>query len=112
MRSAARRSLRNRSAKSAVKTGITKARRSIEVGQTEQASELVLTAIKGLDIAASKGILHANNAARRKSRLASRLHRLQAQPAVLADQAKQAATQDASEGAKPKRQRVTAKSKT
>jgi small subunit ribosomal protein S20 len=74
MRSSARRAVRNRSSRSAVKTRVTRFRRATTTEAAEQITELALTAISGLDRAASKGILHGNNAARRKSRLQKRLN--------------------------------------
>ena len=72
MRAGVRRALRNRSVRSAVKTRVSKARRALIDG-VENATESALAAISSLDRAAEKGILHPNNAARRKSRLARRL---------------------------------------
>ena len=72
MRIDERRRLRNRSFKSAVKTFIRKAERSI-VESVEDAPTLIIQAQKSLDKAASKGILHPGNAARRKSRLMKKL---------------------------------------
>ena len=66
------RATRNRSVKSAVKTYVAKARRAMTDG-SEEATAAVTTATSVLDRAASKGILHPNNAARRKSRLMKRL---------------------------------------
>ena len=71
MRRTARRTLRNRAVRSAVKTRITKFRRAADAG--DDAQELAGEAIASLDRAASKGILHPNNVARRKSRLLKRL---------------------------------------
>ena len=68
-RQAERRHLRNRSVTSAVKTHVRKAERLIGDGQLVSAEAAVLEAVKALDRAAQKGILHNNNAARRKSRL-------------------------------------------
>jgi small subunit ribosomal protein S20 len=72
---------RNRSVRSAVKTFISRARQSV-VGATSREDESlqssVLRAIKELDRAARKGILHPNNAARRKSRLMKRVNALAA----------------------------------
>jgi small subunit ribosomal protein S20 len=68
MRVAERRRLRNRMVKSAVKTFIRKAERTI-VESVDEAQAQIVQAIKSLDKAASKGILHKNNVARRKSRL-------------------------------------------
>ena len=74
MRSSARKAVRNRSVKSAVKTRIVRVRRAIQDGAGEGVAELAAVAIASLDRAASKGILHPNNAARRKSRLMKRLN--------------------------------------
>ena len=66
--------------RSEVKTLIVKARRALSDGQAE-ASERTQTAVesfRGLDRAASKRVLHRNNAARRKSRLAKRLAKVAA----------------------------------
>ena len=72
-----RKHIRNRAVRSAVRTRITKARRAL-LGTVEAANtpELVLDAVRELDRAAEKGILHRNNANRRKSRLMSMAHRL------------------------------------
>ena len=58
----------NRNTRSAVKTRISRVRRLVEAGEAAPAGELS-TAVSALDKAAEKGILHPNNAARRKSRL-------------------------------------------
>jgi small subunit ribosomal protein S20 len=67
------RAQRNRSIKSAVKTKVTKFRRAI-VEHDERAEELALVAVSALDRAAAKGVLHRNNAARRKARVTQRLN--------------------------------------
>lgn len=72
-RRSAVRAQRNRAIKSSVKTRITRVRRGLSEG-AEQAGELAERAISSLDRAVSKGVLHRNNAARRKSRLAKRLN--------------------------------------
>ena len=59
---------RNRVVRSAVKTHVTRVRRLVESGDTAPVDE-VRAAVKALDQAAERGILHPNNAARRKSRL-------------------------------------------
>jgi len=69
-----RRRVRNRSIKSAVKTYIRKAERGI-VAAAEDTQEMVVQAVRSLDKAASKGILHPRNAARRKSRLMKKLNK-------------------------------------
>lgn len=73
MRVAERRRTRNRAVKSAVKTFIHKAEQSI-VGAAEDAKTLVIQAQRSLDKAASKGVLHRSNAARRKTRLMKKLN--------------------------------------
>src|SRR5437588_6338486 len=95
MRSAARRMLRNRSVRSAVKTHVVKARRALAEG-AEGAAETAVAAISRLDRAAEKGILHKNNAARRKSRLAKRMNAQGAAPAAPAKGQKAKATRAAS----------------
>src|SRR5579872_4723134 len=74
IRASARRTVRNRSARSAVKTHVVKFRRATTTESGEQVAELAAAAISSLDRAAAKGIVHANNAARRKSRLQKRLN--------------------------------------
>ena len=71
-----RKRVRNRTVRSAVRTRITKARRALLGVEVESAPELVLAAVRELDRAAEKGILHRNNADRRKSRLMAMAHRL------------------------------------
>ena len=79
MRQEEKRRLRNRSVKSEVRTAVTKARNAIVADPAEpQTEEAIRTAIRELDSAVSKGVLHRNNAARRKSRLMARLHKAEA----------------------------------
>ena len=73
VRVAERRHQRNKSVRSQVKTNITRAEKLIFSGELEVAREAVLTAVASLDKAAEKGIIHGNNAARRKSRLLKKL---------------------------------------
>tara|TARA_B100000945_G_C20383293_1_gene598373 strand:+ start:696 stop:968 length:273 start_codon:yes stop_codon:yes gene_type:complete len=68
-----RKAERNRSIKSGLHTSIKKARNSIEGSGVEKATEDVAKAIRAIDKAQSKGIIHRNNAARRKSRLMKKL---------------------------------------
>ena len=72
MRQEQKRRLHNRSVKSLVKTQITKARQAITLD--ENAEEAVRVAVSELDRAAKKGVIHRNNAARRKSRLMKQLN--------------------------------------
>ena len=69
-----KRRLGNKSVKSQVKTSITKAEKLIFSGELDAAREAVTAAVSSLDKAAEKGIIHANNAARRKSRLLKKLN--------------------------------------
>jgi small subunit ribosomal protein S20 len=72
-RRSAVRAARNRSIRSSVKTRVTKFRRAVAEGD-EDAAQLAVAAVAALDRAASKGTLHKNNAARRKSRLVRRFN--------------------------------------
>ena len=65
--------IRNRVYRGRARTFVQKARKVIEHGNVEEAKTATLTAISTLDKAAVKGIIHRNNAARRKSRLMKRL---------------------------------------
>ncbi len=60
---------RNKSTNSALKTAIKKANIAIETN-AENKDELIKAAVKKIDQAQAKGILHKNNAARKKSALA------------------------------------------
>ncbi len=72
---------RNRYYKTTARTYIKKARALIAAGEFEQAEEVVRLAGKALDKAAQKGIIHKNNASRRKSRLQIYLNRAKSQAA-------------------------------
>jgi len=76
-----KRRLRNRIYVGKARTTVKKARLAIEGNDLESARQATLTAISALDKAAEKGILHKNNAARRKSRLMHRLAELEKQTA-------------------------------
>ena len=79
-RTAGRRQQRNKSVRSQVKTNITKAEKLIFTGDLKAAGEAVAVAVSSLDKAAQKKMVHANNAARRKSRLLKKLNWAAAQP--------------------------------
>ena len=70
----------NRVFRGRARTFVSKARSVIE---KEESKEVVMAsvaeAVKALDVAAQKGVIHKNNAARRKSRLMKRLVNLQAE---------------------------------
>ncbi len=61
--------IKNRSANSALKTALKKANAAIEEN-AEDKQEIVNLAIKKIDQAAAKGLIHKNNAANKKSALA------------------------------------------
>ncbi len=69
-----KRRLRNKSIQSLCKTNVTKAERLIFSGELKSAQEAAVAAISSLDRAAGKGVIHPNNAARRKSRLMKKLN--------------------------------------
>ncbi len=73
-----KRRLRNRIYRGRARTFVAKARAAIE-NSPENAVEAVRMAVSALDKAAEKGIIHKNNAARRKSRLMKRLAALSQQ---------------------------------
>jgi small subunit ribosomal protein S20 len=85
-RASVRRTQRNRAVRSEVKTKIVKARRSLTETPVAESDRhaIAMDAIRALDRAASKGVLHRNNAARRKARLTRQLVRLGGVPAVAA----------------------------
>ena len=72
-RASLRKRERNQPLRSRVKTYIRNARRLIDEGDIDAADEAVRSAVVALDKAAAKGVLHHNNASRRKSRLMSQL---------------------------------------
>jgi len=68
MRQARAHSERNRAQRSALRTALKRLRAA---GSPEQAAQAYRTAVRLLDRAARKGLIHRNNAARHKSRLAA-----------------------------------------
>ena len=75
-RVAERKSLRNRPIRTATRTYVRNAQKAIEAGDLEASVKSTDQAIKALDQAATKDVIHKNNAARRKSRLMDKLNRL------------------------------------
>jgi len=71
-----KRKLRNRAVTSQIKSNLTVARKSIADGDAPAAGKVVAASISTLDKAVSKGIIHPNSAARRKSRLMRQLNRM------------------------------------
>ncbi len=72
-----KRRMRNRVYRGTARTYVRKAEAAIKVGDAQASQEEMLKAIKALDKAASKGVIHKNNAARRKSRLVKKLNSMQ-----------------------------------
>ena len=66
----------NRMVKSALKTTIKKFEAAVSANNAEEAKELFVKVTKALDMAAQKGVVHKNMAARKKSRLAAKLNAL------------------------------------
>ena len=64
---------RNKSVKSALKTAVRKAREAVEAGDFEKAIVLTREANKKLDKAVSKGVIHKNQAANKKSALSAKV---------------------------------------
>ncbi|MEK9736339.1 MAG: 30S ribosomal protein S20 [Candidatus Nanopelagicales bacterium] len=63
--------LRNKSVKSALKTAVRKFHEAADAGNTAKANELAQEACRQLDKAASKGVIHKNQAANRKSAISA-----------------------------------------
>ena len=80
MRSSERKQSRNKSLNSLCKTNVTKAEKVITSGDAGAATKAVTTAVATLDRAAERGIIHRNNASRRKSRLVNKLNAIKPSP--------------------------------
>ena len=76
-----KRRLRNQSVKSELKTLVRKARELIEEGDEDAAEKAVQVASRKLDKAASKGVIHRNQASQRKAKLSHRLNKMTAEKA-------------------------------
>ncbi len=68
--------LRNKSVKSALKTAVRRVRTAVDAGDKQSAQAELLVASRSLDKAVSKGVIHANQAANRKSALAQQVNAL------------------------------------
>jgi small subunit ribosomal protein S20 len=78
VRSNSRKRIRNRTIRARTRSAVRAARESIaKPNNADDARKTTLQAISALDKAAEKGILHKNNASRRKSRLMKKLATLQ-----------------------------------
>jgi small subunit ribosomal protein S20 len=68
--------LRNKSVKSALRTAVRAFREAAAAGEKDKAAELLVSTGRKLDKAASKGVIHKNQAANKKSALALALNKL------------------------------------
>ena len=68
--------LRNKSVKSSLKTAIRRFREAADTGDREAAAVAMHSAARQLDKAASKGVIHPNQAANKKSAMAQRANSL------------------------------------
>ncbi|MBY6540567.1 30S ribosomal protein S20 [Rhodococcus sp. BP-349] len=71
-----RQRLRNQSVKSSLRTVIRSFREATETGDKAKAEEILLTASRKLDKAASKGVIHKNQAANKKSAMSLAFNKL------------------------------------
>ena len=67
---------RNKSVKTSLKTAVRRFREAADAGDREKATQLLTDASRKLDKAAGKGVIHANQAANRKSAMARRANSL------------------------------------
>ena len=65
--------LRNKATKSSLRTSVRRFREAADAADTAKATELAQAASRALDKAASKGVIHKNQAANKKSALASKV---------------------------------------
>jgi small subunit ribosomal protein S20 len=73
-----KRRLRNRVVRGTTRKAVSKARVAMLNGEGAESKEAVIMAVRALDKAAERGVIHKNNAARRKSRLMKQLNKLEA----------------------------------
>ena len=70
-----KRTLRNKSIKSALRTTIKKFEKALVSSDIENAKEALKKALRALDKAVTKGVIHKNTAARKKSRLTNKFNK-------------------------------------
>jgi small subunit ribosomal protein S20 len=81
-RQSIKQNLRNRGVLSSIKTVIKKVDSAISAGIREDAGKALLQAVKALDMAASKGVIHKNTASRKISRLTQKVNAIPAAAAA------------------------------
>ena len=69
---------KNMTQKSAVRTNVKKVEAAIALNDAKAANETIVAAVKGLDKAATKGLISKNAAARKKSRLMKKVNKINA----------------------------------
>ena len=67
--------LRNKSVRSSIKTAIRRFRDAVTAGDSKAIAAELKTASRALDVAVSKGVIHANQAANKKSAMAKSAHK-------------------------------------
>ncbi len=82
MRNSARKQVRNRSAKSRLKTLETKYRALVSAGKKDEATQTLREVASAYDKAAKTRVVHPATASRKKSRLAAALNKVKAAPAA------------------------------
>lgn len=85
LRKAERRQIQNKSQRSTLKTTVKKVRVAAAASEVDSAKSALQIAIKKLDQAADKRLIHPNKAARQKSRLAKLVNKVSAAPQKAAD---------------------------
>jgi small subunit ribosomal protein S20 len=68
----------NKNVKSALRTQVKKFNAAVSAGEKEEAQKLYSETVSALDSAASKGVIHKNNADNKKAKLAKKLNTLEA----------------------------------
>ena len=77
-RSSEKKRVRNRGIRTSTRTMAARAIRAVQAGELDEVEPAVAQAVRTFDKAVTSGILHANNAARKKSRLMAKLNSLKA----------------------------------
>ncbi len=111
VRASIRKRDRNRSTRSATKTLVSRARRPSGAESPSLTSDEVRRAISALDKAAEKGIIHRNNASRRKGRLMGALARMTAEKKTSTKTSAKAPTSAVGAGRKPAARPAKAKAR-
>jgi small subunit ribosomal protein S20 len=75
IRSSERKRIRNKPVRTALKTYVKMANTRVATADIDESADAVVRAISALDKAANKGVIHRNQAARRKSRLMKRFNK-------------------------------------